>query len=266
MLTLLNVEQRFMAYYEKFVNDPEPTAEMHALKLAHTQRVALDAALIIAGEKIAEPLSSLGMMAAWLHDIGRFPQLREYGTFSDLKSVDHAQYSRRVIESEGILGELSPEAREKVLCAVELHNRKTLPDTLDAETALLAHLVRDADKLDIFTLLDEAIRTDYLKDHAEVYWELPYTAPPSQPVVDALLEGQPIDYAEIKSFCDFVFIQIGWINGGLHFPSTQCIARARDVIGTRERFLCELIPESKPVISACCQAARTFETARCGII
>lgn len=254
---LSQIQQQFMAYYEPFAADPPPAAAMHALKLEHTRRVVADAGRIIEGEGIAEPLASLGLAAAWLHDIGRFSQFRKYGTFSDLKSEDHARLSRRVTEEEGILDALAPEARESVLTAIEVHNRKEIPADLPPETAILAHLVRDADKLDIFSLLDQAIaETAYLPEHPEIYWNLPYKAPPSPSVIDAILAGRPIDYAQIGSFCDFVFIQIGWLNGGLHFPAARRLARERRVVETREAFLVALLPESAAAIRACCDAAR----------
>ncbi len=257
MTFLSEIEARFMAYYAEYSLDPPAAAEMHALKLEHTRRVAADAARIIEGEAIPEPLASLGLAAAWLHDIGRFPQFRRYNTFSDIKSEDHARLSRRVTEEQAILAEIPTADRENVLTAIEIHNRKELPPGLSTEAALLAHLVRDADKLDIFSLLDHAIaQTAYLPQHPEIYWNLPYKAPPSQAVVAAILAARPIDYAQIGSFCDFVFIQIGWLNGGLHFPTALRLARERRVIETREQFLTALLPESAPAIRACCDAAR----------
>ena len=70
------------------------------LKVNHTYRVA---ALC---ERIARSLglSSKDVQLAWitgmLHDVGRFEQLRQYGTFSDADSIDHAQYGVQILFEE----------------------------------------------------------------------------------------------------------------------------------------------------------------------
>ena len=64
-----------------------------SLKIKHTYKVAelcdkIGAALGLTGD---------GLDAAWLcgmlHDIGRFEQIRQYNTFIDGKSVNHAKLS-----------------------------------------------------------------------------------------------------------------------------------------------------------------------------
>ena len=95
----------------------------------------------------------MGRAGALLHDTGRYSQWQEFGTFQDSKSVDHAQRGVEVITREGWLSGLTAAERKMVLAAVAVHNRKELPDGLDAKTAAQAHLVRDADKLDIYAYL-----------------------------------------------------------------------------------------------------------------
>lgn len=74
------------------------------LKIDHTYRVA---ALC---EQIAQSisLSSDDVDIAWfsglLHDVGRFEQLRRFGTFNDAQSIDHAMYGAEILNRvEGIL-------------------------------------------------------------------------------------------------------------------------------------------------------------------
>ncbi len=131
----------------------------------------------------------------------------------------------------------------------------TCPPHLPANELALAHLVRDADKLDIYTVLDHAIETDYLPSHPDVYWGLPLDGPPSPAVVAALERGDSVDYADIRSFADFVFIQLAWCNGGLHYAASRRLALERGEVDVRRRYLRTLLPAHGAVIDRCCDIA-----------
>ena len=74
-----------------------------ALKISHTYRVA---ALC---ERIAKSLAlpagevDLAWLCGLLHDVGRFEQLRLYGTFDDAKSMDHAAAGVQVLFGRGAI-------------------------------------------------------------------------------------------------------------------------------------------------------------------
>ncbi len=250
-MKLDKIEAAFEAYYRSF-----PQEAMNDLKWEHTRRVVANARAIMAGENFPEALRIEGEMAAWLHDIGRFRQFEQYHTFSDSVSVNHALLSCGITLQLGWLDEWTAEERNRILRAIELHNLKELPPGLTREEELLAHVVRDADKLDIFTVLDEAIRTDYLPTHPEVYWGLPFTAPPSVAILKAIEEGMPIDYKEIKSFADFVFIQVAWCNGGLYFKESCKLALARQEVEFRCDYLVSILPAYADIIQASCTVAK----------
>ena len=87
--------------FDDYVKNYNSNDEKIKLKIDHTYRVS-DLC-----EKIA---LSLGMNnedvdIAWLtgllHDIGRFEQVKRYGTFNDPKSVDHAKLGSSILFSEG---------------------------------------------------------------------------------------------------------------------------------------------------------------------
>lgn len=249
-MTIDELPSAFSAYYNTF-----PFDEMNRLKLDHTQRVVENAREIMRAESFPAELVALGETAAWLHDLGRFSQFTRYRTFSDSQSVNHALLSCSEALRLGWLDDRSPRDRNLILQAVAFHNLQDLPLNLSHEELLLAHLVRDADKLDIFTVLDEAIRTNYLPSHPEVYWGLPFTAPPSEPIITALLAGTSVPYAEIRSFADFVFIQVAWCRSGLYFAGSRRLARVRNEIGIRREYLIQILPQHREVIAACCAAA-----------
>lgn len=249
---LTDTEAVFKAYYLSY-----PRAEMNDLKWAHTRRVATDAKRIAEGEGLTERLARLGLLAAWLHDTGRFEQFRRFATFSDRVSVNHALMSCAEVLRLGWLDALPADDRNLVLRAIECHNMKEIPPGLPEDEQIAVHLVRDADKLDICTLLDLNLKREgYLESHPEIYWGLAFAAPPSEAVTGAILAGREVDYADIRSVADFVLIQVGWCVGGLHYTTSRRLAAERGTVGTRERFLLKIVPESADIIRRCCDLAR----------
>lgn len=240
----------FEAYYKTFAHE-----DMNDLKLAHTRRVVENAQRIMVGAGFSEALRVSGEAAAWLHDVGRFRQFMQYHTFNDRQSVNHALLSCGEVLRLGWLDDRSPKERNEILRAIEFHNLRELPPGLSPDEAALAHMVRDADKLDIYTVLDQAIATNYLPAHPEVYWGLPFTAAPSPKIVSAIEAGTSIDYADIRSFADFVFIQLAWCHSGLHFRESYKMARERGEVEIRRAYLVSIMPDEAALINHCCAVA-----------
>ncbi len=250
-MNLKELPEAFLAYTRIF-----PQGDMVALKYDHTCRVVENARQIMAGEAFPEDLHVMGEMAAWLHDLGRFKQIQRYHTFSDRQSVNHALLSCAETLNLGWLDDATPEMRNRILQAIAFHNLRDLPPGLSTEDTLLVHLVRDADKLDIYTVLDQAIATDYLPTHPEVYLGLSFDGPPSPKIVCALEKGETIDYGDIHSFADFVIIQLAWCNGGLFFKESAKMVLQRGEIDIRRDYLCQLLPTCTETITRCCAVAQ----------
>ena len=149
------------------------------LKIEHTYRVA---ALC---ERIAKSLGLNGsdIDMAWFlgmfHDIGRFEQVKRYGTFDDSKSTDHAALSADIVfgkenvvtktdaeesdtselnmpESNTVKPDMAVHEQIKKASAymdmriaelaVRNHNAYRLPDTLSEREKMFCNILRDADK------------------------------------------------------------------------------------------------------------------------
>ena len=146
----------FRAYTAGY--DPENT--MIRLKIRHTFRVA-GLCGRIAGSlgKTGAPLD-LAWFMGLLHDIGRFEQVRRYGTFFDARSVDHAEFGADLLFREGLIERFPadglPEGWQKLSeTAIRLHNKLTLPEKMDPQARVFAEILRDADKVDIFRVVTE---------------------------------------------------------------------------------------------------------------
>ncbi len=140
------------------------------LKIEHTYRVA-DLC-----DKIVKDLglSSYDIDMAWLigmlHDVGRFEQLRKYGTFSDADSIDHAHYAAEILFDDG---EISGYIGNNVdICndtdkdgnltdigiirkAIWNHSAYRIEEGLDERAVLFCNIIRDADKIDIFKVIND---------------------------------------------------------------------------------------------------------------
>ena len=129
------------------------------LKIDHTYRVADIAERI--GDSVGAD-SDFSWFLGLLHDIGRFEQLTQYGTFKDADSVDHAELGADILFKDGLIHNFPNlsytdglENARIAETAIRLHNKLELPRNLDSETLLYCKILRDADKADIFRVLTE---------------------------------------------------------------------------------------------------------------
>lgn len=235
---------RYREYVDGYRGQSGALPPMMALKLAHTMQVVAAAREIAAGENFTPAERHAAEAAALLHDTGRYEQLRRYNTFRDSDSVDHAVFSHDIVRDSGWLDGWPD--REEILFAVLVHNRRELP-VADAERSpfsplalTAARAVRDADKLDIFRVLENQVATTDWRHDSKAFWDLPATEPPSAGVLSAVREGRPVDYGQIATLADFVLVQIGWMISGLEYATSRRLCAARGHLEFRRRFLIEL--------------------------
>lgn len=222
---------------------------MMALKLHHTDMVVANAKAIADGEGFDPAIAEVCELAALLHDTGRYEQLRIYNTFRDSESVDHAVFSHDIVCEKGWLD--GHPHRDAILDAVLFHNRRDIPEGLDPLTAAAAHCTRDADKLDIFRVLEDRVaNTDWRNDNT-AFWNLPAFAKPNPEVLSAIRDGRPVDYQNIRTLADFVLIQVGWLRSELHFGTSRKLASGRGHLAFRRRFLSELTGGDAEVDALC---------------
>ena len=122
-----------------------------ALKISHTYRVAALCERIARSLALEEPEVDLAWLCGLLHDIGRFEQLRRYGTFNDAESIDHAACSVEVLFGEGHIRDYLDEPDEDAVLetAIRWHSAYRIPEGLSERTQRFCHILRDADKIDI---------------------------------------------------------------------------------------------------------------------
>lgn len=254
-MNLQKLKDTYERYVDTYRQADGTLPVMMELKRTHTAFVVKNAEGISLGEGFDRQTHELCLAAALLHDTGRYEQLKRYDTFQDSASIDHAVFSHKIVTEKGWLAEWDHSQAECVEKAILFHNRRVLPDDMDAVTAEVAHTVRDADKLDIFRVLEDQVANTDWKTDARAFWNLKVSAPPSLEVVDCIEHGQPVDYQHIKVLADFVLIQVGWMMSELHFATSRRLCRERGHLAHRRDFLHQLTDD--PSVDLICTLAES---------
>ena len=242
---------RYDAYVDAFRDGEGRLSPMMQLKRIHTACVVANAKAIAIGERFDAETARCCEAAALLHDTGRYEQLRRYGTFRDSESIDHAVFSHDIVRDLGWLS--GDPASAAILDAVLFHNRRDLPEGLDPLTEAVSHTVRDADKLDIFRVLEHQVKTTDWRSDSTAFWNLPVSARPNPAVLSAIRKRRPVDYQNISALADFVLIQVGWMVSGLRYATTRRLCAERGHLGFRRKFLRQLTDD--PGVDEICALA-----------
>lgn len=213
-------EMWFSAYVERQYALCEGDAGPMRLKEKHTFAVLDHARQIVREERFAPPVARACLLAALYHDAARFVQYLRYGTFRDRDSRNHGLWGAAILKREKCLEHEDGTVRRLVLAAVALHNRYVLPAALPAAAACVAHVVRDADKLDILRVMDEHLAgpRPYCPT---VVLNLPDAADMvSGKVLEDALQGRVAAYADLRSVNDFRVLLGTWLDD-MHFACSR---------------------------------------------
>lgn len=217
----------FDSYCDSFrCADPEVQRNFD-LKEMHTRHVCADACLI--AREGSPRRRMLAEAAALCHDLGRFPQYRDFATFKDSDSLNHAHLSAQILKQGDLLAFLPPAERESVHHAVRLHNAFEIPRGLAPETEDLLKIVRDADKLDIWRVFIEYFHAPEDERASGAGLGFPDLPGCSQHVLDAVGAGEMIRLSSLNSLNDFKLLQLSWVYD-INFPSTLRLIRERGLL------------------------------------
>lgn len=137
--------------FEEYTSHYDISDDKVRLKVEHTMRVSGLCERIAWEIGLPEEETELAWLLGLLHDVGRFEQLRNFGTFIDMDSVNHAAYGADILFKEGKIRDYVSEDTEDGLLelAIRLHNAYRLPEGLSRREEMFCCIIRDADKIDI---------------------------------------------------------------------------------------------------------------------
>ena len=193
------------------------------LKVRHTKLVTLLAGRLVHSLELGGELRRSALLSALLHDVGRFPQYREWQTFRDAISVNHGRLGARLLHGAPVLAGESAAVRRTVLAAVALHNRYMLPAHLPERVRIATQVVRDADKIDILRVFSEELAKPEPSDVVVLHVARePDKWTPD--IVERVVRGETPDYRDLHYVNDFIIMLCSWLNS-LNFSESLRLVR-----------------------------------------
>lgn len=222
----INLEQWFADYVRPFC-DGGAEADIQRFKRDHCRRVAEDMRGIARDIALTDDEVCTAWMLGLLHDVGRFTQYARFRTLRDDRSINHGQAGLQVLEDARVLADCESQDREIIREGIGLHNRRNVPDTLDAGVRRFVLMIRDADKLDIMQTLYDAWKNDEIRSHPELILELNLEGNINPDILDDLRSRRAIAYKNIKSLADLFLTQISWVYDINFRPTYQRLTQRR---------------------------------------
>lgn len=189
------------------------------LKIFHTHKVLERAGAIVKGENFGQKIGRAILLGAIYHDVGRFDQYLEYGTFKDADSCNHGILSARIVKKEKRLEDEDVEIHKNTLIGITLHNRFTLPRGLSETRGIIVNAIRDADKLDILRIMAAHLskKGEY---NPTIVLSLPDNDRFSPSLIEAVMSGKSGSYQDLNSVNDFRLLLGAWFFD-LNFASSR---------------------------------------------
>ena len=191
------LKKTFKSYVEKFdLND-----KMIELKLTHSYRVMDLANTIAIHANLSEEDVEISNIVGLLHDYARFPQWEKYHTYSDLKSIDHADLAVEILFDEEIKKYTTNKRHyDEIYDAIKYHNKLHIPTNLSEHNKILTQIIRDADKLDIFYIY--SIDKSLIEEDDGVI---------SKKVEEDFLLGKLVDRRDVSNKMDNIILNLSMI-------------------------------------------------------
>jgi HD superfamily phosphodiesterase len=239
------IQNWFQNYVKGFLENSFDTESLIHLKLVHSRKVA-GICMSLAeelgwNEDDSITASALGL----LHDVGRFSQFAEYGTFSDADSVDHGKRGSEIVKKSGIISSESAATQSQILEGILYHNLRTIPPEVQRDSEPFVKLIRDADKLDIYRIIRDRIVKNNLGDHLKEALYIRAVGPANPLAIEEIKNRQTVSNENLLSLADFTLMQMSWVFD-INYPPTLQRIREDGVI----TFLALTLPEDEEVKEA----------------
>lgn len=249
MIDIEKAKEEFMNYAKQY----DINSGRIKLKVKHILRVAQNCKFLAEELNLTDEQIALAELIGLFHDIGRFEQVRLYDTFSDKDTgLDHAAYSVKVLYEDGLIKRFiqTDKYDDIIKKAVYNHNKLKIDDSVTGEALMFSKIIRDADKLDIYRVINE----DEMKD---IFWYKEFkNIKMSEGLMDVFINDKVIKYKDIKNNADLIYVFYGYIYD-FNYPNCFKIIKENRYL---ERFLSriedtfedeEIIQNTKKLLSIC---------------
>ena len=210
MRELLTQMHEWMSRYMKsFYTDDAEVQQGILIKEKHTGYVTANCVELAKFLKLPTHDAELAEIIGLFHDVGRFRQYSIYKTFNDADSEDHADLALKVIAELKFFNELAAQDYDVVKFAIQNHNKKTVAPTDDERKLLFAKIIRDADKLDIYRVLEPFLAQsaadkmpNFIKSTSRLV---------ADDFVENFVTGKQADYRKIRTNGDRKIVRLMWL-------------------------------------------------------
>ncbi len=162
MVDLERAKNEFITYSQKY--DLENTRLK--IKQLHSLRVMEVSNKIAKGIELNEEEINIATLIGLLHDIARFEQFTQYGTFRDRESIDHGDFGVEILKKDDYIYKYIMDNKyiDIIYLAIKNHNKYQIENGLNPKQEMFCKIIRDADKIDI---LYETVNIFYKENEIE---------------------------------------------------------------------------------------------------
>ena len=219
----------FRNYTKSYYSEDSYVRMNIKLKEEHTYKVCKNIVMIGKDMNLDEEQLRIGETIALFHDLGRFEQFKRYGTFDDRRSEKHAKLSVEILKRTGVLTRLPKEEEALIYKTISYHSLHHLPAEETSICLFYTRLLRDADKLDIWSVVTKYYKERHLHPNPALELELPDTQEYSSDFVDRIMNCRCTDGSNIKTYNDMKLSILSWVFDINFLPTYHYIQHHRYV-------------------------------------
>lgn len=249
MIDIENAKKVFIKYVQNYdINNGRIR-----LKMEHILHVADNCKMLAMNLNLKDEYVKLAELIGIFHDIGRFEQARIYDTFSDRDSgVDHAAYSLKVLYEDNLISEFIDTNKydDIIKTAVFNHNKAKIDEDVVGDALLFSKIIRDADKLDIYRVINEDAMID-------IFWYKNFeNLSISEELMEKFIKDRFVNYKDIKNNADQILAFYSYMYD-FNFPYCLKIIKEKNYLEkfyerVKETFKSDKITnDTKIVLDSC---------------
>lgn len=137
-------------------------------------------------------------------------QFAKYRTFKDSQSGNHADLGLVILKEQQVLEKLTVTERNTINTAIKNHNKRQISRSVSRDDLMYCRLIRDADKLDILEIIVNYYESPESAPHA-AYEDYTKNNSYSLKMIDAILNGEPISYADVQTTTEMKLVRMSWV-------------------------------------------------------
>ena len=144
--------------FDKYISNYDKNEKQIRYKYHHSYRVEELMKELAIKLGLSKDEIKLAELIGLLHDIGRFEQIKKYGSCSDtLTGIDHADESCVYLFEEGHIRDFIEDSKydDIIKDAIKNHNKFEIDKSIKGKNLLFTKMIRDMDKVDIYRVFKE---------------------------------------------------------------------------------------------------------------